>query len=208
MKDYAKGAKKWSRHPRIAPLHPSARRQAAWQNITRLFRKLRLRHFFLFTVFILFSTLGLRYCWREMRWRYIVIHHTAADIGNLEFYRKLHQSRWGELAYHIIINNGSDNTAAGQIEYSKGWRERKNHYSTRKSYLNYFGIAIALVGDFDKHPMPSIQKQIFIRLLINLAREYSIPPERIIGHREVQNTKCPGRYIDMVEVRSLVAKSL
>ena len=63
-----------------------------------------------------------------------------------------------------------------------------------------------MIGDFEKHPMPTVQKQILIRLLINLAHEYDIPSERIIGHREVQNTKVSRKYIDMVEIRSLVLK--
>ncbi len=152
--------------------------------------------------------LGVRYWWREMRWRYIVIHHTAADSGSLAFYRKLHQDRWGDLAYHIIINNGSDNTAVGQIEYSQRWIKRQHHYSTKKSYLNYFGIAIALTGNFENYPIPLVQKQTLVRLLSNLGQEYNIPPERIIGHREVQNTKCPGAHVNMVEIRTLVKQKL
>ena len=213
MEDYA-------RYPKVRPSskHRNKQKQTgvlssllayklSWQDLFSPSR-FRLRHLFLITALVLFLILGGRYYWREMRWRYIIIHHTAADIGNLEFYRKQHQKRWGDLAYHIIINNGSDNTAVGQIEYSEGWRQRKHHYSTRKSYLNYFGIALALVGDFESHSMPPVQKQIFIRLLTNLAREYGIPPERIIGHREVQNTKCPGKHISMVKIRALVAKNL
>ncbi len=159
-------------------------------------------------IFFFLIFLGGRYYWREMRWRYIILHHTASDIGNLEFYRKLHTKRWGDLAYHIVINNGSEGTAAGQIEFSERWTKREYHYSTKKSYLNYFGIAIALVGDFESHSVPTVQKQILIRFLVNLSREYDIPPERIIGHREVQNTKCPGKYINMVNIRSLVKKQL
>ena len=209
MEDYAQYRKRWSGNKQ-APARQTLslfRHPPAWRDIFSLSR-LRLRHLFLFMALLLLLILSGRYYWREMRWRYIVIHHTAADIGNLEFYRKQHEKRWGELAYHIVINNGSENTAAGQIEYSEGWRKRKHHYSTRKTYLNYFGIAIALVGDFEKHPIPPVQKQILIRLLVNLASEYDISPEHIIGHREAQNTKCPGKHLSMLEIRSLVAKNL
>ncbi len=158
--------------------------------------------------FVCVLSLSLRYYWREKRWRFIVIHHTASDIGNLEYYKNLHQKRWGDLAYHILINNGSNNTTAGQIEYSNLWLKRKHHYSTKNTYLNYFGIAIVLVGDFEKHEVPQVQKDTLIKLLANLAREYGIPSSRIIGHREVGNTKCPGFYINMVEIRYLVSKAL
>lgn len=151
---------------------------------------------------------GIRYWWKEMRWRYIVLHHTASDVGSLAYYRRQHEERWGDVAYHIIINNGSQNTAVGQIEYSQRWHKRQHHYSTRRSYLNYFGIAIAIVGDFEKHPLPHVQKQTLLQLLINLSREYDIPPERVIGHREIQNTKCPGRYINMLEVREALRQAM
>ena len=178
-----------------------------WRSILFKTRfKFRLRYIFIIIAILLILFLGIRYWWREMRWRYIVIHHTGSDIGNLEFYRKIHSERWGDIAYHIIINNGTDNTAVGQIEYSQRWINRQNHYSTKKTYLNYFGIAIALVGDFESHPLPPIQKQVFIRFLKNLMQEYNIPPERVIGHREIQNTKCPGKNISMVKIRALVTK--
>ncbi len=151
---------------------------------------------------------GLRYWWREMRWRYIILHHTAADIGNMEFYRRLHEQRWGDLAYHIVVNNGANNTVIGEIEMSQRWINRQHHYSTQKTYLNYFGIAVVLVGNFELHDVPAVQKEALINLLSNLAKEYDIPPQRIIGHREVQNTRCPGLHVNMVEVRHMVSQNL
>ncbi len=151
---------------------------------------------------------GASWWWRKMRWRYIVLHHTAAERGSLEFYRKQHKKKWGDLAYHIMVNNGSDGTAPGQIQYSERWHKKQPHYSTQHTYLNYFGIAVALVGNFEKHAIPKLQKESLLQLLVNLSREYYIPTERIIGHREVQNTKCPGRHINMVELRSLLKEKL
>jgi hypothetical protein len=155
-------------------------------------------------------SVGGNYWWEEMRWRYILIHHTASDIGNLDYYKKFHveQRGWSDIAYHFIVNNGSMNTTIGQIEESDLWKDRKANLSTRNWYANYFGIAVVLVGNFERHKPPPLQQEALITLLTNLARKYDIPPDRIVGHREVQNTACPGKHLNMNEVRAAVKKNL
>jgi hypothetical protein len=158
----------------------------------------------------LFAYTAGNYWWQEHRWRYILIHHTASDIGNLDYYKKFHveQRGWSDIAYHFIVNNGSMNTTVGEIEESTLWKERRPNLSTRRWYANYFGIAVVLVGNFERHPPPPLQQEALITLLTNLARRYDIPSERIVGHREIQNTACPGKYMDMNEIRKLVANNL
>jgi hypothetical protein len=79
---------------------------------------------------------GVDYYWREMRWRYIIIHHTASDTGNMEYYRTLHmrERNWPDIAYHFVVDNGSYNTSVGQIEESDLWKTRKPNLSTKVSY--------------------------------------------------------------------------
>lgn len=151
-----------------------------------------------------------RYMWQEMRWRWIVVHHTASDTGNLEYYKRLHKEErgWPDVAYHFVINNGTMNTSPGEIEVSDLWKERQHHYSTRNSYINYFGIAIVLVGNFERHEIPPRQYESLLNLITRLAREYKIPPERIVGHNELQNTRCPGSHTDMNKIRSEITEKL
>lgn len=150
------------------------------------------------------------YMWREMRWRFIVVHHTAGDSGNMEYYRALHRKKhgWPDIAYHFLINNGSMNTSIGQIEVSGLWEQRSLNYSTKISYVNHFGIAVALVGNFEAHDVHPIQYEALINLLTNLAMRYNIPPERIVGHGELQNTQCPGKHLEMQKVRADVASAI
>jgi N-acetyl-anhydromuramyl-L-alanine amidase AmpD len=150
------------------------------------------------------------YFWKEKRWRYIVVHHTASSIGNLEYFRRVHMEErgWSDIAYHFVINNGTSNTAMGQIEESSLWTNRLPHLSTRITYLNYFGIAVVMVGNFEKNAPPPLQREALINLLANLAEKYNIPPERIVGHREVSPTACPGKFLNMAEVRRDVTRIL
>lgn len=172
--------------------------------------RLRLRHVGIILLTLVVLYLAGDYYWRELRWRYIVIHHTASDIGDMEFYKRFHMEErgWSNIAYHFVINNGWKDTTVGQVEESELWRERRPNLSTREWYANYFGIAVVLVGNIEAHEPPPLQKEALITLLTNLARDYGIPPERIIGHREIQNTACPGKHLNMVEIRKQVAKNL
>lgn len=150
------------------------------------------------------------YWWVEKRWRYIVIHHTASDFGNLEYYKRLHQKErgWDDIAYHFVINNGSFETIPGQIEESNLWKKRKSGYSTKNWLVNTFGIAIVLVGNLENHPPLPQQYESLINLVTNLSKKYNIPPERIFGHREIQNTNCPGKFLNMAKLRLEIKKRL
>ncbi len=173
----------------------------------------RRRHLLWLLFWVFLATVGGsagRYYWREMRWRYIVVHHTASDHGNLEYYRNLHMEEhgWPDIAYHFLINNGSYNTTVGQIEQSDLWVRRDINYSTKVSWINYFAVAVVMVGNFEEHEVPGPQREALVNLLTRLAREYEIPPERIVGHREIWATACPGKYLNMVEIRESVRRNL
>jgi len=170
----------------------------------------RLRLPLLALIGIILIGIGGYFWWREGRWRYIVVHHTASNYGDLEYYREMHvQERgWSDIAYHFVINNGTANTALGQIQESDLWKERRAGFSTRVWFINYFGIAVVMVGNFEEREPPALQMESLVTLLTRLSREYDIPPERIRGHREVQNTKCPGKHLNMHEVRERVQENL
>ena len=175
------------------------------ENVFFLYRK-----YFIFIFLVFFLVVFGRYLWREMRFRYIVIHHTASDTGNLDYYRRVHMKErgWPDIAYHFLVNNGSYNTAVGEIEESSLWRNRNINYSTKVSYVNYFGIAVALVGNFERHHVPALQWESLVNLATELSKTYHIPPERIVAHRELWETACPGKHFDIVRLRAEVEKNL
>lgn len=187
---------------------------SAGDNVGSPRKGVKFRQKIIFSVVFLLLALALffsaSYWWREQRWRFIVIHHSASDAGNLESIRKMHMTErgWSDIAYHFVVNNGTFNTAPGQVEISNLWIRRSANFSTRNSFANQFGIAVVLVGNFDKRPLPLLQKEALVRLLANLARTHGIAPERIIGHRDLQHTACPGQFIDLDEIRGRVARLL
>jgi len=69
--------------------------------------------------------------------------------------------------------------------------------------MNRRGIGIALIGNLDAHPPLPAQFTALVEVLRTLAAAHGIPPADVLGHREVPGaaTLCPGRYVDMEEVR-------
>lgn len=73
--------------------------------------------------------------------------------------------------------------------------------TTHAPGANYNGIAICIHGDYDQEK-PS--RELLLRLIIlirYLQKEYDIPSDHVIGHRDVNATECPGKYLDISTLR-------
>ena len=98
----------------------------------------------------------------EVKWRYIVIHHSATERGCAATFDKMHRvvRGWDELGYHFVITNGKGG-ADGVVEVGPRWRKQKwgaHCGGTPDNEYNEYGIGICLVGKFDAR-LPS-QKQL------------------------------------------------
>jgi N-acetyl-anhydromuramyl-L-alanine amidase AmpD len=138
------------------------------------------------------------------RWRGIVIHHSAGDIGDAASFDKYHKDRgWRGLGYHFVINNGNNRSGKqdGAVEVGFRWRNQEEgaHCRVRSDDDNYWNehtIGICLVGNFQKHRPSEQQYQSLAQLVRFLQRRYNIPTSEICGHGQVPGAKtnCPGKY--------------
>ena len=130
------------------------------------------------------------------KWSYIVIHHTASDIGNARLVDMWHKKRgfWNGLGYHFLIDNGTVNKGDGQIEISPRWIKQQNGAHCKAANMNEKAIGIALVGNFSKTQPSPRQMESLVFLVTELMNYYNIPSSRVIGHRDAcgANTECPG----------------
>ncbi len=150
------------------------------------------------------------------RIEYIVIHHTLTKDGkvvNWEAIRNYHKNErgWKDIGYHfgiekigkhyeILVGRGLDMPGAHAIG------------------VNQNSIGIAIVGNFDQEIPDRILLEKTISFVRSLAHFFSIPAERIIGHREVHilaevglisehyrtsgRKSCPGWNLSMNVVRA------
>jgi hypothetical protein len=94
----------------------------------------------------------------------------------------------------------------GEVAEGRGWRyvgDSNTPYDPSGHFL------IVLEGSFDSDTLTSGQREALDALVVAGARRWRIPPERIAGHRDYAQTRCPGRnvYSELPRLRALVGGS-
>lgn len=139
------------------------------------------------------------------RWKYIVVHHSATEVGNAELFDKGHRRRgfWNGLGYHFVIDNGSNGTADGQIETGHRWNHQMDGAHCNAKGMNQYGIGICLVGNFDKERPSQAQLDSLVWLVRQLQAKYRIPASNVLRHEDVpgKDTRCPGRHFPWPQFR-------
>jgi len=139
-------------------------------------------------------------------WKYIIIHHSATDVGNaLSFdYMHSHKRLWKGLGYHFVIDNGTGETKEGHIEVSPRWLHQEYGAHCKADEMNYRGIGICLVGNFNDGKISEEQMDSLAYLVDVLKKYYNIPDSNILGHGQVNGAKtdCPGKNFPWAEFRS------
>jgi N-acetylmuramoyl-L-alanine amidase len=138
-------------------------------------------------------------------WEFIVIHHSATSTGSAETFDAAHRARGmiNGLAYHFVIDNGTEGTEDGFIETGPRWIKQMHGGHCRQAYINEHGIGICLVGNFS-NGQPTVNQLDSLALLIRgLQDQFRIPDDNILGHGEVigEFSECPGREFPWEEFR-------
>lgn len=145
------------------------------------------------------------------RWRYIVVHHTAVPTGSLRDIDRVHRRDRGwenGCGYHFVIGNGT-NSGDGEIQVGPRWRQQQDGAHTRLTaryarkrgvsvnHYNEHGIGIVLVGNLSKRQPTERQMESLARLVAFLCERCDIVQKRIVGHGDIDQTKCPGKFFSM-----------
>lgn len=144
------------------------------------------------------------------QWKYIIVHHTATDIGKALQVDRAHLDRgfMNGLGYHFVIDNGTVGKGDGQIEVSPRWIKQQVGAHCKAGGMNDKGIGIALVGNFNEDQPTSNQVQSLTYLIRTLSQYYNIRAADIMGHRDVEGAKtdCPGKRFPWTYVRQCLAR--
>ena len=141
-------------------------------------------------------------------WKYLVVHHTASEKGNVESINEEHQKKkdakgtpWLGIGYHFLIGNGNG-MPDGEIESTFRWKGQLQgaHAGSSDPVYNQQGIGICLVGNFENHAPSDSQLASLKKLVRSLKGTYRISSKNVIGHRDVRATECPGKLFPMEEV--------
>ncbi|HEY8375507.1 MAG TPA: peptidoglycan recognition family protein [Nannocystis sp.] len=130
-------------------------------------------------------------------WRWIVVHHTAAEHATLAGIDRYHRRRFGDplgAEYHFVINNGKKRPL-GLIEEAR-WRYQEPAWHLFKPENAPASIAVCLIGNFEQRPLPAAMLGALVLLSRALMREFAIPLAHVSTHRIVDEklTQCPGKH--------------
>ena len=141
------------------------------------------------------------------KWQYVIIHHSATEIGNAELFDRGHRRRgfWNGLGYHFIVDNGTSGTQGGEIETSHRWIHQMDGAHCNAMDMNAKGIGICLVGNFDDKHVSKEQFDSLVWLVRQLQAKYKIKKSHILEHHQVPGkggTHCPGKNFPWAEFMS------
>ena len=150
---------------------------------------------------------------------YIVLH-TAAFTGrdcDRDMIDQWHKARnWSGIGYHfVILNDKHSQKADGSIENGRPTNKAGAHALG----LNSRSLGICCIGHGDKFDFTPAQYESLYSLIRRLMTEFSIPADKVIGHRELNDLvkqniissryrtskSCPGDKIEMNYIREQLA---
>ena len=144
----------------------------------------------------------------ERQWKYIVLHHTASTQGSVESIHEAHLQKkdksgkpWLGIGYHFVIGNGQG-MPDGQIEPTFRWNQQLHgaHAGSQDPEYNQLGIGIVLVGNFQKTSPTAAQLASVKKLVRTLKSQYRISSSKVIGHRDIRSTECPGEMFPLADI--------
>jgi hypothetical protein len=144
-------------------------------------------------------------------WKYIVLHHSATDRGDVQSIDIDHRARtdrngepWLGIGYHFVIGNGQG-MADGEVAPTFRWQDQLAGAHAGKTLYNERGIGICLIGDFREQPPTPKQLDAARRLLAALMEHYRIAPQDCVRHGDITGTECPGAQLPSHELVAAAA---
>lgn len=142
----------------------------------------------------------------ELKVKKIVIHHSATPGGDVIFIRHEHQvvRGWRGPGYHKIIPNGRTFGSwpageDGEIQKGRPLDDdsifEANEVGAHALGFNRETVGICLIGNFMSMQPTQAQIRSLIEVCCDLCEQFDLEPNAIVGHCDVNNTDCPGKYL-------------
>jgi hypothetical protein len=144
----------------------------------------------------------------RFRFNAIVIHHSASQTDNYRTIRAFHRRRhrWRDAAYHLILSNGSTDVPSGLLEGTGRYHHLSYSVATRNFRYNLTAVHLCIVGNYHAGPLSDELKAPLAHAVETLQKRYRIPNERVLFHRDVSPSLCPGKFITHRKMRRWLAE--
>lgn len=129
---------------------------------------------------------------KENELQYLIYHHAAAKNCTADDIHRWHLNNgWKGIGYNYFIDK-EGNIYRGRPEMAEGGHTEG---------YNRKGIAICVEGDYSKEiRMPDAQVKAVIWLSKDILSRH--PQLKVVGHRDLNSTACPGNYFHMDEIKA------
>ena len=126
----------------------------------------------------------------------LILHHEAAFSATVEQIHDFHiKSRgWSGIAYHLYVRKD------GSVYRGRPIDRRGAHTSN----YNFRSVGICCEGNFETEKMSDRQYDALCEAIAYVQSVYT--GLRIIGHREVGATACPGKFFPLEEVKKTMQR--
>ena len=122
---------------------------------------------------------------------YIALHHAEASTCTAEQVDRWHKENgWSGIGYHFFVRKD------GSIYRGRPLTTMGAHVSG----MNNCSIGICAEGKYSTETMPDVQKRAICRLLVYLKDTY-YPNAKIVGHKEIGDSDCPGRNYPLEDIK-------
>ena len=129
-------------------------------------------------------------------WKYIIIHHTAANEKDTAQVRAYHLSKgWIDIGYNYVVEK------SGKIVEGRSLLMAGAHCDA--DGMNKKAVGISVIGNYDEVMIKSMQYNSLLLITRQIMNYFKIPISNVLGHREVKgsDTACPGKYFNMQDFR-------
>ena len=139
----------------------------------------------------------------KRQWNYIVLHHSADEVGSAEAFDRYHRRHngWLGVGYNFVIGNGHG-APDGLVQVTFRWEKQIQGAHAGHDLYNQHGIGICMVGDFENGYPTRKQMEALVGLINFLQERCRIPTDQIVGHCHVRpgGTRCPGKHFPWYEL--------
>lgn len=143
---------------------------------------------------------------------HIMIHHSLTkDSGTVSWaaIEKYHRevNRWSDIGYHAGVENITADAGLWKYKYQALVGRANDRFAAAcpQGHMNNLALHVCCIGNYDLGPpSPELLKVLLDRIILPWSREYGIPPENWVGHRDFNPDKsCPGTKFDLNLLREM-----
>lgn len=126
----------------------------------------------------------------------IIIHHSAGILTPAQIHAEHIKRGYKGIGYAIVIDQNGKAWWGRGLEYCGGGTKDRLGYNSRS-------VDICFIGNFENYSVPDLQLAMGKRVVRDLLAKY--PGARILGHKDVDATACPGRHFPLADFKALRA---